>query len=91
MNGSIVEVPVSVDEPWNWNIRSEIFCRTKEEKDELQALSLMHGREIPVTIWNDFLKEKQVLIEVGTLKVHTRSRRVLPVCFTTWHTNLRGF
>lgn len=84
-SGNISEKPIPIDNPWIHNVRSQIFCRNQEEHDYLSSLNLMHGREVEINIWNEWLGIRSE-IQSGNGKVP----RVLPIAYTTWHVNLRG-
>lgn len=71
-----------VDDPWHYNTRVQIFCRNQEEKDYLTGLNLMHGREVEINIWDEWLFLRAA--KPGTLYT-------LPIAYTTWPTNLKGY
>ena len=86
--GSQVSADVThgVDNPWKHNVRCQIFCQNQEEYDYLSSLNLMHGREIEIWLWAEWLD-----IRKGTIASGGRFLKVLPIAYTTWYTNLRGF
>lgn len=81
-SGCMHDKALDVDRPWRDRVRSQIFCRNQEEKDYLYSLNLMHGREIEVNIWDEWLAARAA--RPGTL--HT-----LPIAYTTWPIKLRGY
>lgn len=85
VNGGILAGMPPVDRPWKDNLRSQIFCQNQEEYDYLSSLNLMHGREIEIHIWDEWRSMRRGLLSGGT------RLRVLPIAYTTWYVNLRGF
>ena len=84
--GEMSEHTFSIDDPWHYNIRVQIFCASQEEKDYLQGLNLMHGREIEVNVWRDWLAERRAISDTTG-----KWPKVLPIAYTTYPINLRGF
>lgn len=85
-NQDISMARVPVDRPYEHNVRSQIFCRNQEDHDYLSALNLMHGRDIEIHIWDEWRAIRRSLLEGGGKRI-----RVLPIAYTTWHCNLKGF
>lgn len=84
---------LDVDRPWRDRIRSQIFCQNQEEKDYLSSLNLMHGREIMISIWDewkDSVREYLTMTDAG-VKITVQKPRVLPVTYTTWPTDLTDY
>lgn len=81
-----------LDAPWTYSIRSQIFCRNQEEYDYLSSLNLMHGREIEINIWDEWLKSRKPYMSLFDDKIKVESLRpmVLPIAYSTWVVNLRG-
>lgn len=94
VNGGVLQIMPPVDRPWKDNIRCQIFCQNQEEYDYLSALNLMHGRDIEIHIWDEWLKSKTTFWEYDSAKAEStfvqRRPRVLPIAYTTWFCNLRG-
>lgn len=85
VNSGIQINTVPVDRPYDHNIRSQIFCQNQEEHDYLSALNLMHGRDIEIHIWDEWCAMRRDLLTGGT------RIRVMPIAYTTWYANLKGF
>lgn len=92
-SGTPHDILYSVDEPWKHNIRSQILCRNQEEHDYLSSLNLMHGREIQIDIWDEWLKSRKPYMSLFEDKTEIKALRpkLLPIAYTTWPANLRGY
>lgn len=82
-----------VDDPWAYSIRVQIFCRNQEEHDYLSALNLIHGRAVEINIWDEWVKTETGYMSMTDEGIRiTRSRpKVLPIVYTTFPIDLRGY
>lgn len=78
--GEQLDLPVPVEQVFNYGVRFEVIVQSEEEFDYLFALQLMFGRELEMKTWAEWKEEYDVM---GTLDV--RYKKVpLPFTFTTF-------
>jgi len=93
VSGKTTPHQLPVDDPWLANVRSQILCQNQEEHDYLSSLNLMHGREIQIDIWNEWLKSRKPYMSLfeDKTKIEALRPKLLPITYTTWQANLRGY
>ncbi|MNQ75831.1 hypothetical protein D3C85_906370 [compost metagenome] len=85
-NGYPVARPYTLDEMFAYNIRYQVLTYTEEQRDYLFALQLMYSRELEVETWAEWNERRIALMDTRRQKL-----RLLPIVFSTFKLNLRGF
>lgn len=92
INGGGTDVPCSsIDMMFGNNVRFQVLCRNQEEKDYLQALCLVYGRQLQIDTWGEWTAKVALSEARAYCDSQYQPLRLLPVVYTTFHVNLRGY
>ena len=84
-NGGLFDMPITLDNMFNYNVRYQVIVDTERQFDYLFGLQLMYGRELEMDTWAGWNEKRIALMETRGLKL-----RLLPIVFTTSKISLRG-